>query len=137
MSVVIVLGVGGLGVFAAGVVVGHVATRWGAARQLEVFADRKDTAIDAALGTAFELQRISGEHPQVVDSADFVGLIAPPGSRPLPMTGVRNVEAQDRELAEIYDQAGEGPFPVDAEFDDPVSLPRSLPAGRTYRTRLT
>jgi hypothetical protein len=120
VSVVIVVASAGLACVAAGVVVGHVATRWGTARQLEVFADRKDTAIDAALGTAFELQRISGEHPEQV---------------------------------ELYDQGAEGPFPVDADPDPLAGLaeeliaqqrqrpglrpPRSLPGGRTYRTRLT
>lgn len=85
MSTAIILVTGGIGVFAAGVVVGHVATRWGAARDREVIAVRKDTAIEAALDTAQELQRISGEHPTVVgddlDPEPWVSTLSAPVGR--------------------------------------------------------
>ena len=102
--------------FCAGAIVGCVATRWGMARDVEVIAERKDTAIDAAMGTAFELQRMSGDTPAVlydqdapeqvehgIDPADYFGIRVDVPRQPPAMTGVRDVDAQDRELADIYD----------------------------------
>lgn len=121
----------------AGVVVGAL---WARAPQpdLELVHERKDAAIEQCLGTAFELQRVTGELPPVdddtgpgtvrllrsgerpavrmfdQDAGAFVDLNVPPGNvidggRPIRMTGTRDVEAQDRELSEVYGIDAEAP----------------------------
>lgn len=45
---------------------------------LEPVHQRKDIAIDAALGTAFELQRVSTEHPVLPEPSDGEALEPPP-----------------------------------------------------------
>lgn len=56
-------------VFLAGVVVGGLLVAWHRDRGVEFVQERKDVAVDTAMGLAFEAQeleqRISGEHPQV------------------------------------------------------------------------
>jgi len=67
---------------------------------------------DLAADVAEHRRRHSGEHPPVDDPeemprhlwpAQFIGLVTP-GPGPIPMTGERDTDAQDRELTEIYGQ---------------------------------